>query len=431
SHLIDENYSKLKMTEEEFLNFYKDTTIKSYDSDSLMFRWTFKRSKVEIEEVLNDNLPKIKKSKPKDILSLEDNIWVVKDLSKNPVGKLLSMSVVERAPSGLVNALLIEGTNGSYVIYNKYNIRKLLAGGTYELISRVTNKRALSSPSYIPSPFFSFENKEDEYIFYGGGYGHGVGMSQKGAQNMANKYNKNYKDILNFYYPGTHISKTKYDKIRVAITTTKSSLDHDNVSLSSNGHITIRQNSKVHKIPPGQQVLFKRSNNKVVISSRGKIIASSSQSAAITSTGLIKITSITRTRLKGKYPNYRGSFEIKISKTPNKIRVINQVKLEEYLKNVIPSEMSSSYGIEPLKVQAIAARTYAVRKIKLNKKKGYGYHINDTSSDQVYNESNENSLSNIAILETKGVILTYKNKIADTKYYSTSSGFGASIEEVW
>ncbi len=431
NHLINNTHYKQGMSETEFINFYKDTSIKSYSNNSIMFRWIFKRSTQELEIILKNNLKSIKKSRPKDILSLYENNWQVMALPEEPLGTLLSMSVIERAPSGLVNVFLVEGTNGSYVIYNKYNIRKLLGGGNFEVINSITQKRVLSSPNSIPSAFFSFEKKEGEYIFYGGGYGHGVGMVQSGAQSMAKNYNKNYKEILSFYYPGTLITKTNYEKLRVAITTTKRSLDHDKVTITSNGYITIRQNGKIHKIPPREQLLFKNNKNKVEIVFRGKVIASSFQSAAITSSGLIKITSITRPRLKGKYPNYRGSFEIKKSKIANKLRVINQVKLEDYLKNVVPSEMSSNFGIEPLKVQAIAARTYAARNIKLNRKKYYGYHINDTTDSQVYNGDNENSLSNRAIQETKGLILTYKNRIVDAKYYSTSSGFGAATEQVW
>lgn len=52
---------------------------------------------------------------------------------------------------------------------------------------------------------------------------------------------------------------------------------------------------------------------------------------------------------------------IKPSKTNSKkIRVINKVKIEDYLKQVVPSEMPESFGVEALKAQAVAARTYAL-----------------------------------------------------------------------
>ena len=61
----------------------------------------------------------------------------------------------------------------------------------------------------LPSAYLSIDlNKEDEivtgYTIYGGGFGHGVGMSQNGAKNMANN-GMDYRDILDFFYPGSEV----------------------------------------------------------------------------------------------------------------------------------------------------------------------------------------------------------------------------------
>ncbi|MGL6100048.1 MAG: SpoIID/LytB domain-containing protein, partial [Fusobacteriaceae bacterium] len=112
------------------------------------------------------------------------------------------------------------------------------------------------------------------------------------------------------------------------------------------------------------------------------------------------------------------------------LRIVNYVLLERYLENVVPSEMSPDYGVEPLKVQAIAARTYAVRFHEKNRGKG-NYDLDDTTKYQAYNYVEKNDNSNSAIKATKGMILKYKNKIADTKYYSVTSGYAASSKAVW
>ena len=58
-------------------------------------------------------------------------------------------------------------------------------------------------------------------------------------------------------------------------------------------------------------------------------------------------------------PNYRGIMELKPSRTASRgIRIINEIYMEDYLKQVVPSEMPQSFGVEALKAQAIAARTY-------------------------------------------------------------------------
>ena len=58
----------------------------------------------------------------------------------------------------------------------------------------------------LPSAFFYIDNKEGKCVIHGGGYGHGVGMSQYGADEMAKK-GMNYKEILQYYYNGTKIEK--------------------------------------------------------------------------------------------------------------------------------------------------------------------------------------------------------------------------------
>ena len=65
----------------------------------------------------------------------------------------------------------------------------------------------------------------------------------------------------------------------------------------------------------------------------------------------------------------------------NAVRVLD---MEDYLKGVVPSEIkASSCPMEAQKAQAIAARTYAMRKIEERKKKAYD--VDDTAGDQAYN----------------------------------------------
>lgn len=54
------------------------------------------------------------------------------------------------------------------------------------------------------------EENEDHFLFESRRYGHGVGMSQRGAQWMAGQYGKSHKEILNFYYPGMELKQYSY-----------------------------------------------------------------------------------------------------------------------------------------------------------------------------------------------------------------------------
>ena len=105
--------------------------------------------------------------------------------------------------------------------------------------------------------------------------------------------------------------------------------------------------------------------------------------------------------------------------------------IEKYLLQVVPSEMPKSFGVEALKVQAVAARTYAVSDILKGKYANDGFHIKDTGESQVYNNQVENEEATRAIEETAGEIMTYNGMPIDAKYFSTSSGFTSHASNVW
>lgn len=132
---------------------------------------------------------------------------------------------------------------------------------------------------------------------------------------------------------------------------------------------------------------------------------------------------------KGKW--YRGKLMIKVV-NGNKLTVINIIDLEDYLKGVVPVEMSSSWEYEALKAQAIAARSYALA--NLNKQSRYGYDLKDTTADQAYGGATaETEKTNRAVDETSGLVLTYDMKIITAYYFASAGGmtngnaWGASL----
>lgn len=429
NHLINPYPHELNQNEEEALEFYKRKDLRAYGSISPMYRWNFTRTEDELGKILSRNIQTIAKSRPRDVISFSNGKWY-KDysISKDPIGKLEGVWITERDKSGMALAVTIKGSNGTYVVLNKYNIRKLFGGGTFTIYSTVTEKSVLRNPTLIPSGFVAFEKVGDIYHFYGGGYGHGVGMSQSGAQDMVKNYNKTYKDILNFYYPGTEITKSPTRNIRVAITTTEKELDHKTVTLTTLSGMTIKLNGKNYNVPGRRVVTIKNTKNQVEIISGGKLLAKGRGPAYISSKkSMITVTSIRRNHAKKIAPSYHGTFEV--AAVGGKLRLINSVPLEQYLEMVVPSEMSSNFGVEPLKVQAIAARTYATAIMRMKKKRNYD--VDDTTKFQAYNYVSKNENSNRAIAATKDMILTYKGRPADTKYYAVTSGYGASSKAVW
>lgn len=132
-------------------------------------------------------------------------------------------------------------------------------------------------------------------------------------------------------------------------------------------------------------------------------------------------------RFFGSYPLYTGS--LKMTVKDGCLRAVLYAPIEEYLLGVVPYEMSDSYPIEALKVQAIAARTYAVKKI--NEKK-IEYDVFDNTNDQVYyGVKAENINAKKAVDATAGICGTYNGKPADC-WYSASNGGQTDIPtHVW
>jgi len=110
--------------------------------------------------------------------------------------------------------------------------------------------------------------------------------------------------------------------------------------------------------------------------------------------------------------------------------VINQVDLEEYVKGVVPSEVSSTWHPEMLKAQAVAARTYALYQQMLSATRDYD--VAATVQDQVYKGKNGIDAAVLrAVDETRGLVLTYKGAPIYAAFSSTAAGLTEDAMNVW
>lgn len=126
---------------------------------------------------------------------------------------------------------------------------------------------------------------------------------------------------------------------------------------------------------------------------------------------------------------YRGYLGFNVIES-SKLISINYVDLENYLYGVVPNEISASWGMESLKSQAVAARTYAVS--CLNPKAASGYDLEDNQNSQVYRGVvSEHKATNQAVDETKGEMIYYNDKLIQAFYHSTSGGSTENSENVW
>ena len=126
---------------------------------------------------------------------------------------------------------------------------------------------------------------------------------------------------------------------------------------------------------------------------------------------------------------YYGGFRYERIKGGN-ITVVNILDLEDYVKGVVPHEMSNSWPIEALKAQAVAARSYA---LSLGTKHSDGhFDICDNTHCQAYSGlALAGSNSDAAVDQTAGQLALYNNKVAHTYYYSSNGGASESVSVVW
>lgn len=118
---------------------------------------------------------------------------------------------------------------------------------------------------------------------------------------------------------------------------------------------------------------------------------------------------------------------------------IEEIPLEKYVLGVVAGEMPATFNIEALKAQAVASRTYALKKAENNKE----YDVEDGTVNQVYIDDDkmkekwqDNFDENYQKIkkaqeETKGEVLLYNNELIDAMFFSTSNGYTENSEDVF
>lgn len=116
----------------------------------------------------------------------------------------------------------------------------------------------------------------------------------------------------------------------------------------------------------------------------------------------------------------------------SKLEAILELKIEQYLRGVVPNEISPTAPMEALKAQAIAARCEALKALVDGKYKGDKYDICADVECQVFGGLNKaTSTSDKAISETRGEVLIYDNKIIDAYFASNCGGASEYVENIW
>lgn len=163
---------------EAFEEFIKNPSADAYEAECAMYRWSLKTNSTILSEKIDG------------------------------IGRITGLTVTERGAGGLAKTLKVVGTEGTKMFKGQSKVRSILADRILELTRQ--DGSVISGMETLPSGFLYIENNGTDpdlvtwFTIYGGGYGHGVGMSQNGAQQMAKK-GMSCMEVLKFFYQGCEI----------------------------------------------------------------------------------------------------------------------------------------------------------------------------------------------------------------------------------
>ncbi len=129
-----------------------------------------------------------------------------------------------------------------------------------------------------------------------------------------------------------------------------------------------------------------------------------------------------------KGEGYEGAFLLR--KADSGFVLVNELPVEDYVRYVLPSEMPVRFDYEALKAQAVCARTFAYEQMKSTEYASYGANLDNTTSYQVYHASQSYEVTDQAVADTAGMVLSYDGRLINCYYYSTSAGYSEDLE-VW
>ena len=284
------------------------------------------------------------------------------------------------------------------------------------------------APTPAPTPAFAtaITTLSSTVRFYGRGYGHGVGLNQYGARGRA-LAGQTAEQILTAYFTGATITATDPAReVRVLLMAGfPASASSPLVVYGRGGTWEI---AGVAMVFPADAVLrtwrtattvngvAKTAWSVRVTAPDGMtILHDATVAGAVTVRPLDTIGRIQLFSKPSSYDTYRGSIELRLG--TGSLNVVNHLGLDEYLRGVVPVEMPSSWPAEALRAQAIAARSYAVR--RLHPAIGT-FDVYDDTRSQVYRGAEAEKAATDAIIAAEpGATIVSGGSVVNAFFHST------------
>ncbi|MCL2854757.1 MAG: SpoIID/LytB domain-containing protein [Defluviitaleaceae bacterium] len=193
--------------EEAARAFFTNTTLTAFDSQSPWFRWHFTLTNYQLARIINQNLPALSARSPQHFQRV-GQAAVYPPHTIYTIGDFVSLEVLHRGRGGNIGHIQINGTEAAITVRTEYLIRRLLTPSLPEGIPlhRHAGAAPVNNHFILPSTFLTFDAGANSITFHGGGFGHGVGMSQHGAYGMS-RAGYDFASILAHFYPQTQLIK--------------------------------------------------------------------------------------------------------------------------------------------------------------------------------------------------------------------------------
>jgi stage II sporulation protein D len=248
------------------------------------------------------------------------------------------------------------------------------------------------------------------WVVHGRGFGHGVGMSAYGAYGFA-QHGKSYRFILGHYYTGTSLGSIQgANVVRVLLGIEGGDVGFSGATSACGVRLDPDRSYQAHRDGHGVKLR----------SSGGKRLANCGRKLRAAGPGKVTIDG---------YGSYRGALEtVPTESQAGSLNVVNALALEQYVKGVMPNEVPPSWPAEELKAQAVAVRSIALT----GDVGGNGFDLYSDTRSQVYKGlESEYAATNAAVAATRGQVVTYGGKIAQTLYSACSGGHTESAVNVF
>jgi SpoIID/LytB domain protein len=287
-------------------------------------------------------------------------------------------------------------------------------------------------------------------IIDGGGWGHGIGMSQYGAYGRALR-GDSAEQILEHYYSGASVDKQSMGSIRVGLLQGRSQVGISSQPFTSGGGLIVfkvaGRPGRVAKGGPDAQFRVEPSrtggmriykNGKLVKKDGHRVFGSAGTPLVLKFE--IHDSLVTVSDKAYKYAYGRMEFQTYSSASCDKycMRLVLILSMQKYVYGL--GEVPSSWPDAALRTQAIAGRTYAFEKIRRLGQDRYpcGCAVYDSVIDQAYIGDSKRTGSGAywddwrkAVNSTKGLVVEYKGDPIQALYSSSSGGHTENNENVW